>query len=91
MTRRGFTSKCKTKVILDLLKERLSLSEWAEKDELAPQQLFSWKRAFLNGAEQVFEGKRKSKKAKSEEEQDKLLKIIGKQKAMIIFLDNALH
>jgi transposase len=61
MTRRKFTSKFKTKVVLEFLKERSSLSELAQKYELAPQQLSTWKREFLNGAEQVFEGKPKSK------------------------------
>jgi transposase len=91
MTRRKFTSKFKTKVVLELLKERSSLSELAQKYEIAPQQLSTWKREFLNGAEQVFEGKAKSKKTESEEEKDELLKIIGKQKVMLDFLDNALR
>ncbi|MHA7129272.1 transposase [Algoriphagus namhaensis] len=38
-TRRKFTSKFKTKVVLELLKERSSLAELAHKYELAPQQL----------------------------------------------------
>jgi len=55
MTRRKFTSKFKTKVVLELLKERSTLSELAQKYELAPQQLSSWKRDFLHNAEQVFD------------------------------------
>ena len=77
MTRRKFTSKFKTKVVLEVLKERSTLSELSQKYEIAPQQLSTWKRDFLDGAEQVFEGKRKSKKQESEEEKDGLLKIIG--------------
>lgn len=38
-TRRKFSSKFKTKVVLELLKERFSLAELAQKYELAPQQL----------------------------------------------------
>ena len=91
MTRRKFTSKFKAKVVLELLKERTTLAELAQKYELAPQQLSTWKREFLIGAEQVFEGKPKSKKSEAEQEKDELLKIIGQQKVKIDFLDNALR
>ena len=91
MTRRKFTSKFKTKVVLELLKERSTLSELSQKYEIAPQQLSTWKREFLNGAEQIFEGKSKSKKSEAEQQQDELLKIIGKQKVKIDFLNNALR
>ena len=91
MTRRKFTSKFKPKVVLEVLKERSTLSELSQKYEIAPQQLSTWKRDFLDGAEQVFEGKRKSKKQESEEEKDGLLKIIGQLKVENDFLDKALR
>ena len=91
MTRRKFTSKFKTKVVLEVLKERSTLSELSQKYEIAPQQLSTWKRDFLDGAEQVFEGKRKSKKQEPEEEKDGLLKIIGQLKVENDFLDKALR
>lgn len=91
MTRRKFTSKFKTKVVLELLKERASLAELAQKYELAPQQLSNWKREFLNNAEEVFEKGPKSKKAQADEEKDKLLKTIGKLKVENDFLRDALR
>ena len=91
MTRRKFTSKFKPKVVLEVLKGRSTLSELSQKYEIAPQQLSTWKRDFLDGAEQVFEGKRKSKKQESEEEKDGLLKIIGQLKVENDFLDKALR
>ena len=91
MTRRKFTSKFKPKVVLEVLKERSTLSELSQKYEIAPQQLSTWKRDFLDGAEQVFEGKRKSKKQEPEEEKDGLLKIIGQLKVENDFLDKALR
>ena len=91
MTRRKFTSKFKPKVVLEVLKERSTLSELSQKYEIAPQQLSTWKRDFLDGAEQVFEGKRKSKKQESEEKKDGLLKIIGQLKVENDFLDKALR
>jgi transposase len=90
MTRRKFTSKFKTKVALEAIKERDSLSVLAQKHELLPQQITTWKREFLSGAELVFGKKQKSKKTESEEKQDGLLKIIGQQKVEIDFLKQTL-
>lgn len=91
MTRRKFTAKFKTKVVLELLKERSSLAELAQKYELAPQQLSTWKREFLTNAEDVFEKGAKSKKSQADEEKDKLLKTIGKLKVENDFLKDALR
>jgi len=53
MTRRKFTSKFKTRVVLESLKERSTTQELAQKFEIAPQQINLWKREFLSpdGAE----------------------------------------
>jgi transposase len=91
MTRKKYTSKFKTKVVLEALKERSSVAELAQKYDIAPQQIHLWKREFLNGAEAVFESKGKSKKSQAEEEKDQLLKVIGEQKVQIDFLNNALR
>ena len=64
MTRKKYTSKFKNKVVLEALKERLSVAELAQKYELAPQQISQWKRDFLSKAESVFDKKGKSKKSK---------------------------
>ena len=90
MTRRKFTSKFKTKVALEALKERDSLSVLAQKYGLIPQQITTWKREFLTGADSVFEGKAKSKKTELQEKEEQLLKIIGQQKVEIDFLKKAL-
>jgi transposase len=90
MTRRKFTSKFKTKVALEAIKERESLSVLAQKYELLPQQITNWKRELLNGAGLVFEGKVKSKKSEAQEKEDALLKIIGTQKVEIDFLKRSL-
>lgn len=87
MTRRKFTSKFKTKVALEAIKEQKSLAELAEKFDLHPNQISQWKREFLNNAENVFDsGKAKSKKTEAEE----LLKMIGQQKVELDFLKKAL-
>ena len=91
MTRKKYTSKYKTKVVLEALKERSSVAELAQKYELAPQQINLWKREFLANADSLFEGKGKTKKSQAEEERDQLLKVIGEQKVQLDFLNNALR
>jgi transposase len=91
MTRKKYTSKFKAKVVLEALKERLSVADMAQKFDLAPQQIHLWKREFLSGAESVFESKTKSRKSQAEEEKDQLLKSIGQLKVENDFLKNALR
>ena len=90
MTRRKFTTKFKTKVVLEALKERSTLASLSQKHGLLPQQITNWKREFLDGAEQVFASKSKSKKTESQEKEERLLIIIGEQKVDIDFLRKAL-
>jgi transposase len=91
MTRRKFTSAFKTKVVLEALKERITLAELAQKHELQPTQISAWKREFLDGASGVFEKGKKNKKTEAELEKDRLLKTIGEQKVAIDFLKDALR
>ena len=91
MTRKKFTTKFKTQVVLEALKERMTNQELARKFDIHPQQISTWKREFLNGAEAVFEkGNTKSKKTEQQEKEEVLLKVIGQQKVEIDFLKNAL-
>ncbi len=89
MTRRKFTPKFKTKVVLEALKERHSLAELAQKYEIHPTQISAWKRDFLDGAEQVFESGKKDARSETEREKDKLLKAIGQLKVENDFLKKA--
>ena len=90
MTRRKFTAKFKKDVVIEALRERLTTTELAQKHQLSPQQISSWKREFLDNAESVFGGKRKTKKDEAAQEKEALLKIIGQQKVDIDFLKKAL-
>lgn len=91
MTRRKFTVKFKTKVVLEALKERQSLAELAQKYSIHPTQISSWKRDFLSGAESVFEKGKSDKRSESEKKNDRLLKTIGELKVENDFLRNALR
>lgn len=91
MTRRKFTSKFKTTVVLEALKERVTLSELAQKHQLSVQQISNWKKEFLEKAEGVFDKKNKSVKSVEEEKEDRLLKTIGQLKIENDFLKSALQ
>jgi transposase len=91
MTRKKYTSRFKTKVVLETLKERSSVAELAQRFDLAPQQINQWKREFLSKAESVFESKSKSIRSQAQEEKDTLLKSIGQLKVENDFLKNALR
>ncbi len=76
-TRRKFTSEFKTKVAIEAIKERYTLSELAKRFELHPNQISTWKHEFLEKSTSVFEKKNK----KSTEEVidiEKLYNKIGK-------------
>ncbi|WP_282090402.1 transposase [Aquimarina algiphila] len=90
MTRRKFTAKFKTKVVLEALKERETTNELSQRYDVAPQQITSWKREFLQNAEGVFTKAPKSKKSEAEEKEERLLRTIGQQKVEIDFLKKAL-
>lgn len=90
MSRRRFTPKMKTKVVLEALKERYSLNELAQKYELHATQISRWKQEFLSESEGIFEKKIKSKKKKDEAEKDEMLKVIGKLKMENDFLKKSL-
>ena len=89
MKRRKFTSKFKTKVVLEALSERSTVQELAKKHELHPNQISKWKAEFLSKAESVFDGD--SKTTDQDENTEKLYKVIGQQKVEIDFLKKALQ
>ena len=55
--RRKFTSEFKSKVAIEALKERYSLSELSHRFELHPNQISQWKLEFLEKSKDVFDKK----------------------------------
>jgi len=55
--RRKFTSRFKTEVVLESLKERHTMAELAQKYKVHPQQIREWKKHFLKNSEEVFSKK----------------------------------
>ncbi len=58
MTRRKFSSKFKTKVVLEALSERYTLVQLAKRHKLHPNQFSQWEAHFLSQAETLFENKK---------------------------------
>ena len=84
-TRRKFTIAFKTKVVLEALKERMSMSELGEKFELHPNQITTWKKEFLANAENAFSDG-KAETVDHQKEKEELYNQIGKMKVEIDWL-----
>jgi len=93
MKRRKFTPEFKTKVVLESLKGLQTSQELAQKFEIHPQQISTWKKEFLEKASEIFKGNKvgkKDKKSESEKERDELLRTIGELKVANDFLKKRL-
>lgn len=90
MTKRKLTSVFKSKVVLEALSERYSLSELAQKHQVAPTQISTWKKEFLNNASVVFEKGTSKNTEFVPTDRDDLLRTIGEQKVEIDFLKKSL-
>jgi len=77
-TRRKFGAEFKSKVAIEAIKERSTLSELAEKYELHPNQISVWKQEFLEKSAMIFELKRKPADGSKELDSDKLYNKIGR-------------
>jgi len=87
-SRRKFSSKFKSKVAIEVLKERSTLQELSSKYELHPNQITTWKKELLEHADSVFENK--SSIHNQEEDNTKLYNKIGKMQVEIDFLKEVL-
>jgi len=76
-SRRKFSSDFKTKVVLEALQERLSMSELAQKHQLHPNQITTWKKEFLSKASSVFESPDHSREKQLEAEKEAIFKELG--------------
>jgi transposase-like protein len=78
--RRTFSSEFKAKVAIESLKERLTTEEICKKYEIHPTQLLSWKKAFIENANMVFEADIKQKKSPKDDIVQQLYAQIGELK-----------
>lgn len=87
-SRRKFSSKFKTKVVLEALKEQSTMQELASKYELQPTQISKWKKEFIDNASASFDSKHK--KDTESIQTDKLYSKIGQLQVEIDFLKHVL-
>lgn len=85
-SRRTFTSTFKAKVVLEALKERNTVQQLADKFNLHPNQITTWKKEFLENADRVFEGTTNFNAVESEKEKGELYKQIGQLQVEINWL-----
>ena len=85
MTRRKFTSKFKTKVVLESLKEQQTTHELAQRFEITPQQISTWKREFLKDADTVFSKGSSLRNLKKRKRKTSSLRLSGSLKWKMIF------
>lgn len=86
--RKKLSSDFKAKVALEALKEQQTLQELAQKYQVHPNQISTWKQEFIRNAARVFtKGKKKEKEAV---ESTKLYEEIGRLKVENDFLKKRL-
>ncbi len=89
-SKRKFTPEFKSKVALEALKERESVSELAMKYELHPNQINDWKKEFMANAASVFSKSKTESPSMDDKEKQKLYQVIGQLKVENDFLKKAL-
>ncbi len=81
--RTKYTAEFKTKLVLELLKNERPISEIASDNNITPQNLQGWKKIFLDNAVIAMEPSKVVKEykddlAKSQDENEMLMKLVGK-------------
>jgi len=89
-TKRKFTADFKLKVVLEVLKEKDTLTTISQKYELHPNQLSDWKKQFLEAAPSCFETVRKDSTATTEPDVALLYEQIGRLQMELTFFKKKL-
>lgn len=89
-TKRKFTADFKLKVVLEVLKEKDTLTTISKRYELHPNQIADWKKQFLETASSLFEGAQKSTTATTESDVAALYEQIGRLQMELTFFKKKL-
>jgi transposase len=86
-TRRQFDGKFKSKITLEAIRGLRLISEIAKQFKVHPNQVTTWKKQLLDGAEEIFEnGTSSLKKTRDEPEPGELFEQIGRLKVELDWL-----
>ena len=89
-SRRKFSADFKAKVVLEALKERITIEELARKHELHPTQINTWKREAIANMASVFGHDKAEGQADAAQQTEKLYAQIGQLKVENDFLKKKL-
>ncbi len=89
-SRRKFSAEFKSKVVLEALKDRITIEELARKHELHPTQINTWKREAIANMPSVFSGDKSEGQVDIEQQTEKLYAQIGQLKVENDFLKKKL-
>lgn len=86
--RKSFDDAFKVKVVLEALKENMTITELASKYAVHPNQIATWKRHFLERSVDVFSGSGRERQELEQlrSDRDRLVHQIGEQAVDIEFL-----
>ena len=90
-SRRKFSAEFKAKVVLEALKDRITIEDLARKHELHPTQINTWKREAIANMASVFSGDKLEGQADIEQQTEKLYAQIGQLKVENDFLKKKLY
>jgi putative transposase len=88
--KRKHSAEFKTQVVLDCLKNQLTLSQLSSKYELHPSVIQKWKTEFLTNASSVFSGPKTSNNPEHEKQLERLYSRIGHLHDQVEFLKKKL-
>ncbi|WP_019991380.1 transposase [Rudanella lutea] len=84
-SKRKFTPQFKLKVVLEVLKEKETLTTISKRYELHPNQIREWKKQFLESAASVFGNPAKPLKQEADAETAQLCEQIGRLQMELVF------
>lgn len=84
--RKNYSSKFKTQVALESIKEMKTISELATEYGIHPNQISLWKKQLIEGVEDIFISKRKRSDNTTGENESKLYEEIGRLKVELDWL-----
>ena len=84
--RKKYSSKFKKQVALDSIKELKTISEISAEYGVHPNQISNWKKQLIEGAEDIFKGKRQKAEAATDKTEAILYEEIGRLKVELDWL-----